>query len=167
MATLIVRSQTLRKLEALGITFALVVVPIMILAVLGFFGRIEENTLIYPGQYEVYKIKGGTWTTVYISLDSTQPVTVCITDEAGLKMLKSGKGMLCFFKAERVMHLEKVWRFPKKGSLYLVLVNNSTRTPAKLSIRVSSWLVIPHSFGYIELMTRVPRPSNAVIQDAV
>ena len=137
MAAIAIRSRTLKRVEALGLTIAVVLAVVLVLAVLGVSYSVREETLINPGEYEVYELEGDEWSTVYFSVDSTLPVTVCITDGTGISMLKSGRS-LCFFKAEGVTHLEKMWRFPTEGPLYLVLVNDSGEKPARVSLRIST-----------------------------
>ncbi|NJE02976.1 hypothetical protein [Thermococcus sp. MV11] len=141
MSTIMLRPPTLRKLEALGFSAVIVVIILLGTAVWGASYRFHEDLTLNPGEYYVYKIKGHSWSTVYLSIESTKPVTVCITDGTGIAMLKSGEGSLCFLKAERIRNLERLWRFPKNGPLYLVLLPDSDDGPVRVSLTVESGLV--------------------------
>ncbi|ASJ09251.1 hypothetical protein A3L11_08425 [Thermococcus siculi] len=142
MTTITMRPHMLRKLEALGFTFTVVLAVVLALALMATSSSIRDDVIITPGEYRIYELEGNPWSTVHFSIDSTEPVTVCITDDTGISLLKSGEGALCFFKAEGVTHIEKIWRFPKGGPLYLVVIGNSPEEPAEVSLRLSSGLVM-------------------------
>ncbi|WP_246454692.1 hypothetical protein [Thermococcus camini] len=142
MAAITVRPLTLKKMEALGFSLMIVAVVLMATAVWGGSHRFQEDVVLNSGEYYLYTLNGHQWSTVYFSIKSTGPVTVCITDGTGVEMLKSGEGPLCFFKAEDTTSIEKIWRFPEKGHLYLVLVPAPGTRQARVSITVKSGLIL-------------------------
>ncbi|AEK72158.1 hypothetical protein GQS_01280 [Thermococcus sp. 4557] len=142
MAAITVRPPTLKKMEALGFSLMIVAAVLMVAAVWGGSHGFQGDVMLNPGEYYLYTLSGHQWSTIYFSIKSTQPVTICITDETGVEMLKSGESPLCFFRAEDTTSIEKIWRFPEKGPLYLVLVPAPGTQQTRVSITVKSGLVL-------------------------
>lgn len=76
------------------------------------------------------------YTPVYYKIYGT--VTVCITDGTGLNALYSGGGeAICLFKVDGgATNVDRVWRFPKNGPLYLVVIPKSKEGPVSLHLNV-------------------------------
>ena len=144
MAVIAVSPRRQRQLWATAFAAA---VSVLLLAgvyvgayVAGGIGTLNQSFFGEGGRYYVYSLTGTTWSMMRISVSSEAPVTVCITDSPGLEMLRSGNGALCLFKATDVTELDKVWRFPKSGVLYMVILpeeNTSVR------VEVKTGLVLP------------------------
>jgi len=92
------------------------------------------------GEFYTFGLHGTTWSMMRLSLSSSSPVTVCVTNGYGLEMLKSGRGTMCLFKADGVRNLNRVWRFPENGVLYLVVI---PREKARVHLEVKTGLVLP------------------------
>jgi len=108
--------------------------------------HIHEVTTLPPGGYQVYKLQGTQWSMVHFSVNSSGPVTICITNLGGMHLLRSGKGVLCLFNKEDVTHMNVFWRFPQKGPLYMLVVNPSENRPVKVSISVTSGILVWGSY---------------------
>ncbi|WP_297089941.1 hypothetical protein [Thermococcus sp.] len=142
MAAITIRPLTIRRIEALGFTI-FVIGAILIAATLwGASYRFQENVVISPGGYYVYKLEGYDWSVIQFSIKSTEPVTVCITDDVGFRILKSGDGALCLFKVDDTTSVEKIWRFPKDGPMYLIIIPESKGGPVSVSVRVKGGLIL-------------------------
>lgn len=126
----------LRRLEAFGFALMVVVIVLLSVSILGVSYQLQEEVVIPPGDYYIYEIQGYEWSMVYFSITSDNPVTICITDDTGLSMLESGRGALCFFKVDNTYSLERTWRFPKNGSMYLVMMSDSAEGPTKVQLLV-------------------------------
>lgn len=101
------------------------------------FTGYKDKIILQNGDLAMYRIDGTSWTVIYISVSSSQPVSVCITDENGLQMLKTGSGM-CLFLEEHVTHVTKIWRFPVNGPLYLIVIPEEGKPSVSLNLEVRS-----------------------------
>ncbi|NJE47261.1 hypothetical protein E3E35_07585 [Thermococcus sp. GR7] len=142
MAMIALKSATIKRIEALGFTIVVVTVLIIAPILWGASYNFKEDILIEPGDYKVYKLDGYEWSMLHFLIESDRPVTVCITDETGLRMLKSGEGMICLFRVDSTTSVERVWRFPKRGPLYLVIISDSTDEPTSVHLQVEGGLIL-------------------------
>jgi len=118
--------------------FAVLVVGLLLIISLigsGMYRYSNEDVANGP---VAYRMTGGTWSVVYFSVNANKPVDVCITDETGLEMMKSGGGALCLFKASNVKSIDKFWRFPENGPLYLVVIPLQGENGVKVRVRIST-----------------------------
>ncbi|ASJ12530.1 hypothetical protein A3L14_06325 [Thermococcus thioreducens] len=133
---------TMKRIEALGFTILVVGLILVAATLWGASYSFQENVVISSGGYYVYKLEGYDWSVIQFSIKSTEPVTVCITDEVGLRILKSGDGALCLFKVDDTTSVEKIWRFPKDGPMYMIIIPESNGGPVSVSIHVKGGLVL-------------------------
>jgi molybdopterin-binding protein len=108
--------------------------------VTGSIGTLTQSFSADAGEYYVYPIWGTTWSMMRISLHSEAPVTVCITDSSGLEMLRSGGEAFCLFRASDVTELDRVWRFPSSGRMYLVVL---PKEETSVELQIKTGLVLP------------------------
>lgn len=99
----------------------------------------EHETVLKGGHIGVYELDGTPWSIIYFSVKSSQPVTVCITNGNGNHALSSGTGV-CLFLAKHVTHISKVWRFPVKGPLYLLIIPEREDTPVSVQVEIRTLL---------------------------
>ncbi|WP_237268636.1 hypothetical protein [Thermococcus celer] len=125
----------MKRAGAVGFT-VLVVMAVLLVVVLGSSYRFQESVVVRPGERYVYELDGYSWTTLQFTIRSTGPVTVCITDGTGLNALYSGGEAICLFKVDGATNVDRVWRFPKNGPLYLVVIPKSKEGPVSLHLNV-------------------------------
>ena len=142
MPAITTRSRGAKRLEAVAFALAVVVIIILGITTWGLSYRFQESAFIEPGGYYVYRLEGYEWSVLEFSIKSDEPVTICITDDVGLRILKSGDGAFCFFKAEDVTSIEKIWRFPKSGNMYFVIIPESNESPISVSLRIRGGLIL-------------------------
>lgn len=142
MAAITLKPFTLKRIEAISFTLTVILIVLLLTAAWGASYRFQKTAIITPGNYFVYRMDGYEWSVIHLSIEADNPVTVCITDEVGLRILKAGDGTLCFFKAEGVTELDKVWRFPKNGQVYLVIIPDSEESPISVSLRIKGGLLL-------------------------
>jgi len=135
-------SPTIPKLH-IGMGEDVVVLVLTLMLALGItginmtFSGHKDRLLLQHGEVGMYEIEGSPWSVIYFSVSADKPVTVCITDENGQQMLKAGSGM-CLFLAEHVTHISRIWRFPVKGPLYLVIIPEGEKSPVSVEVEIRS-----------------------------
>ena len=122
--SLFLSAKRARKFEA--ITFSILVVGLALLPFLFMNHSYSDRFILGEGGYYSYSLEGGPWNVVIISLESTHPVTICITDKNGMAMLAGGRSALCYYRATSVTELNKLWRFPERGDFYVVIMSESS-----------------------------------------
>ncbi len=142
MAATTTRVLKTKKAEAFGFTILLIGAILLSTILLGASYSSQRKIVIPPGGYYVYKLSGHEWSMIQFSMRSNEPVTVCITDETGFRILKSGDGALCLFKVDGATRIDKVWRFPKNGPMYMVIIPDSKEGPVSISLRVKGGLIL-------------------------
>ncbi|NJE61352.1 hypothetical protein E3E51_06270 [Thermococcus sp. 21S7] len=132
---------TVKRIEAFG--FAVLIVGAILLAatLLGVSYKFQENIVIPAGGYYAYRVEGHEWSVMRFSIKSDEPVTLCITDDVGFRILKSGDGALCLFKVDGATRVDKIWRFPKAGPMYMVIIPES-KDAVSVSLQVKGGLFL-------------------------
>ncbi|WP_226996611.1 hypothetical protein [Thermococcus sp. 5-4] len=142
MAAITMGPLTIKRIEAFGFTILIVGAILLAATLWGVSYKFQENVVIPTGGYYAYKLDGYEWSVIQFSMKSNEPVTICITDEVGFRILKSGDGALCLFKVDGATRVDKIWRFPKNGPMYLVIIPDSNGGPVSISLRVKGGLVL-------------------------
>ncbi|WP_297550544.1 hypothetical protein [Thermococcus sp.] len=126
-----------KKLTAMLFAFSVVAVVFI-----GFVVATESSAtyhiFLYPNYPKSLSIDGS-FLTVSIDVSSREPVTLCITDSTGLERLKTGGKALCYFYVSNVKNAKKIWRSPKGGKFYLIILSDK-ETEATITIK-SGFLV--------------------------
>ncbi|WP_297522190.1 hypothetical protein [Thermococcus sp.] len=135
-----------RRQEAYLLTMGIVVSAFLLLSLLVPPYHLREVATLGPGGYRVYELRGTQWGMVHFSIESSGPVTVCITNSGGLRLLEAGRAAPCLFNVVDTTHVSQFWRFPVKGPLYIVVVNPSIREPVRVSVDVANGLVVWGSY---------------------
>jgi len=107
-----------------GDILALGIALMMTLALTGInvsLSQYHQRIVLNQGEIGAYEIDGTQWTVIYFSVNSNKPVTVCITDQNGAEKLSSGS-RLCMFLVQKTTHVSRIWRFPMRGPLYLLVI---------------------------------------------
>ncbi|WP_232460748.1 hypothetical protein [Thermococcus barossii] len=142
MAAITMGPLTIKRIEALGFTVLIVGAILLAATLWGVSYRFQENIVIPTDGYYAYKLDGYEWSVIQFSVKSDKPVTVCITDDVGLRIIKSGDGALCLFKVDGTTKIDKIWRFPKNGPLYMVIIPDSRGGPVSISLRLKGGLIL-------------------------
>lgn len=144
MAVIALNPRHQRKLWAAAFAMAISVVLLAGVYIgayaTGNAGVLNQAFTARKGEFYTFGLRGTSWSMVKLSVRAGSPLTVCITDSYGLEMLKSGRGSMCLFRAAGVKEVERVWRFPKTGVLYLVII---PERDTKVQLKVKTGLVLP------------------------
>ncbi|WP_297500762.1 hypothetical protein [Thermococcus sp.] len=116
--------------------FSLLVVVIVSMVILGMaYSSYEAKVKLEPYSASAFSLSGYLLQSVYIEVHSSEPVSLCITDTAGLDAIYSGGQPICYFYRPSVTDVETLWRFPTSGEFYLVLVSGERGAEVWISLR--------------------------------
>ena len=117
--------------------FAASVAILLGLALIGAtHGSYSGSFLLTPNSTYSIQLRGYQWESIYIEIKSNAPVTVCITDSAGLRLLHSGEGALCYLYKANVTKFDEYWRFPTSERLYLLIISKGEAAEVRVSLRM-------------------------------
>ncbi|WP_457742031.1 hypothetical protein [Thermococcus sp.] len=117
--------------------FAISVTILLGLAVVGVTHSSYSNSFfLAPNSTYTIQLRGYQWESIYIEIKSSTPVTVCITDSVGLRLLHSGEGALCYLYKANVTKFDEYWRFPTSKRLYLLIISKGEAAKVKVNLRM-------------------------------
>ncbi len=116
--------------------FSILMVVIVFMAILGMaYSSYEAKVKLEPYSISAFSLNGYSLQSIYIEVHSSAPISLCITDTAGLDALYSGGKPLCYFYRPSVTDVETLWRFPSSGEFYIVLISWDKGAEVWVSLR--------------------------------
>lgn len=103
--------------DAVAVILALLVMMGIILSNIAFRGY-SNHVVVENGNPAVYQLEGTSWSVVFLSINSDEPVTVCITNGGDASKALGN----CVFLEEGITSTKKVWRFPTSGRFSMVII---------------------------------------------
>ena len=121
----VVRPRLWKKHDEALVISAITTLLVFLLVVFLTYRVYTDTVELQPGFAWTMELRGNEFQTVSISVRSSSLLTLCITDDVGVKLLYSGKTAPCYLYLPEVKETSVLWRFPSSRTYYLVVMSES------------------------------------------
>ena len=126
-----------KRLTAMVFAFSVVAV-VFVGFVVATGSSATYHLTLHPNSRYYFLVPGG-FLTVSVDVSASKPVTVCITDLAGLEKLEAGGEAMCYLYAHDVTNMKRVWRSPNDGKFYFVILSDG---PAEATVTIERGVLV-------------------------